>query len=546
LELLVKVHAAAAAALRDHGADVMFGLMGDANMLVVASYIEEIGGRFVPVAHEAGAVSMADGYHRATGRIGVASITHGPAFTNTLTALAEAARFGSAVLVMTGAPPSMRGHLQQIDIAALAADVGAGYERAWSPASMTHDLAVAARRAVTQRRPIVFDLPSSLLLADVDYQAAAPVTAPELGAPDEDVLDRALGIMLSAARPVIVAGRGAANERARTAIIDFARTIGAPLSTTLVAKDLFAGLPENIGICGSLSTPPAVDAIANSDCVISFGASLSRHTAAGGDLFAGKPVIQCSGLDSPEHEFVVPTVHVAADAALAAREFTRKAREAGVTPRVDNVRRAVEQSERWEAERAQWTDRSGAETVDLARTLRSLSCSLPADRFVVSDAGRFTLTAWHEVAAETPGAFTHTASFGSIGLGLATAIGASVAEPSRLTVCLVGDGGFMMAAVHLWSAVQARANLLVVVVNDGSYGAEYDKLGSYGVTPELSLLSWPNLAELARAYGLQARTIASAADLELFTGSIDQLHGPMLLDLRVDPKFTANYDGSPQ
>lgn len=541
----MKVHAAVATALREHGVDLIFGLMGDVNMLLLSSFIEECGGTFVPAVHEAGAVSMADGYHRLSGRLGVVSVTHGPAFTNTLTALVEGVRAGSPLLILTGAPPAIRGHLQYVDHESLAATAGAAYERVWRPDSAVIDVACAVRRALVERRPVVLDLPSDLLLTDVDYRRTQPVSVPELGPPSEESVDTALGVILSSSRPVIIAGRGAARKDARDSIIDFARVLGAPLATTLLAKDLFAGLPENIGVCGSLSTPPALDAISRSDCVIAFGASLSRHTAAAGELFTDKAVIQCSGFDSPTGQFVSPTLYVAGDAAQTAREFACKARELGSLPRTSALTRLREENSRWQAARNQWPDRSGSATVDVAKALRRLSELLPRNRVVVTDAGRFTLTAWHEVEVTQPGAFTHSASFGSIGLGLATAIGAAVARPAELTVCLIGDGGFMMSAVNLWTAVRQGSNLLVVVIDDGSYGAEYDKLSSYGVSPDHSLMTW-DVASVARGYGVDALSVRGEADLSEVISRVSDLTGPLLLDVHVDPAHTANYDGTPQ
>src|SRR5262245_25269733 len=116
----MKVYEALAAALSRHGVDTLFGLMGNGNMLYLPAFADA-GGRYIPVTHEGNAVGMADAYSRMSGEVGVASVTHGPAFTNTLTSLVEAVRSRSRVLVITGDPPLVPTHFHQLDIAAVSA-----------------------------------------------------------------------------------------------------------------------------------------------------------------------------------------------------------------------------------------------------------------------------------------------------------------------------------------------------------------------------------------------------------------------------------------
>ena len=152
----MKIYQAFAAALAEHGVETIFGLMGDANMLYLTDY-QVNGGRFVPVVHEGSSVGMADAYSRMTGKVGVASVTHGPALTNTLTSLVEGVRSRSQVLVITGDTPLESTHFQHVDIAAVAAVAGAGYEKIYKSKSLVRDLNRALQRAVGERRPIVLD-----------------------------------------------------------------------------------------------------------------------------------------------------------------------------------------------------------------------------------------------------------------------------------------------------------------------------------------------------------------------------------------------------
>ena len=143
---MTRVHEAVANAIAQTGTRTVFGLMGDANMLILTSMMIREQLRFVPATYEGAAVAMADGHARATQQLTVVSVTHGPALTNTITALVEARKSRSRVLLLTGDPPSVRDHLQYIDIAMLVAPTGAGYERVFSAETTVDDIKRAVWR----------------------------------------------------------------------------------------------------------------------------------------------------------------------------------------------------------------------------------------------------------------------------------------------------------------------------------------------------------------------------------------------------------------
>src|ERR1700694_1395987 len=312
---LVKVHAAVARALRDNGVDTMFGLLGDANMRYISDYIDLEGGRYIGAVDERGAVMMAQGYARVGNRLGVASITHGPAVTNALTSLTEAARSRTPIVVLTGAPPAVRGHLQHIDLPGLVAPTGAAYQRVHNPSEVFDAVATAARSALITRRPVLLDVPVDLLGADVDDSGTrARAARAHATSPGEDALDRALGVIASARRPLVLAGRGAVSAQARKELLLLADTLGAPVATTLLAHDFFRGEPFNLGVLGTLAQPPAVEILAESDCVIAFGAGLNRFTAAEGSAFVGKTVVHVDTDPAAFDTFTAVAAQVLGDA----------------------------------------------------------------------------------------------------------------------------------------------------------------------------------------------------------------------------------------
>lgn len=228
--------------------------MGDANMVYVGNYRER-GGRFVPTAHECSAVGMANVWSRATSRVGVATVTYGPGVANTFTTLVEAVRGGSEMLLLTGDAPLEPTHFQQLDLSMVAAAAGAGYEEVLEPASAVRSLNRAFQRVVAEGKPVVLNLPQSMLMLDAGEQAAvSKPTRRARAAPDPEQLDAALGMAASANRPIVLAGRGAVASDAAESITALADALAAPLATTVLAKDLFHEHPTNLGISATWRT----------------------------------------------------------------------------------------------------------------------------------------------------------------------------------------------------------------------------------------------------------------------------------------------------
>lgn len=537
----MRVHHLVSTTLASLGVDRMFGLMGDANMHYITDFQRLDGGQFIACAHEASAVSMADGFARATRGVGVCTVTYGPAITNTLTALTEAVRARTPLLLVTGSTPSIHEYPQDIDVRGLTSLAGAGHERVHSADTVVADVVRAFRRALSSCLPVVLDVPGDLLQVDVSAEAAAvrvpAVAEPAQGSvlsPDPDAVDEALGLALSARRPIVLAGRGAADADARGALIDLAESLGAPLATSVGGKDLFAGHPDNLGLCGGVATSVASEAIAASDCVLAFGAGLNAYTADEGHLLGRSQRIVHCDVDAGRIGRVTPVeVGVRGDARAVAVAMLARLSE------LDD-RRAPQSSASLRAAIAAtphepYRDRSTESTIDLRTAMIELDRHLPQDRLLVTDVGRSMFAPWKLLHVRHPHDFFHTTGFSSLGLGLATAMGVSEAHPDRLTVVTVGDGGLMMSSHELHTAVRRRLPLLIVVANDGAYGAEWGKLIDHGVEPEYSLTAWPDLLRLAGALDLDAHRVGNREELDALAPRLRAVRTPTLLELRLDP-----------
>lgn len=528
----MKLYEGVAKALAAAGIDRLFGVMGDANMRYVSAYRSD-GGAYAGTAHEAGAVAMAEGHARLTGRLGAATITHGPGVTNGLTALTQAARAHSPLIVLTGDTPPQRTHNQWLDLRAAAHLAGAAYRRVQTPDSAMDDLAQALRTASVQRRPVLFDVPAALL----DAEIGAPTSAfgfgpwsPAPTAPDDAALDAALGVIASARRPIVLSGRGAVAAGARDAVRRLAETLHAPVAHTVMAMNHLGDHPLGLGIFGSESHSLAIRTISQADCLIVLGAGLNDHTTAHGDLVRDTAIVQVDTDPSALGRHVPVRVPVLADARLFAERVT-----GALDPRPESAWAAGLRTELAAFDpTADFTDQSTADTIDVRTAMTVLDAALPADRTVVTDVGRFKTAAWRYLSCP-PESFTQSGAFGAIGLGLPTAIGAAFARPDRPALAVVGDGGLMMGLTELATAVEHALPLVVAVANDGSYGVEYRKLADHGHDPAHSLRAWPSFADLARGFGADGAVVRTAADIDRLAPRLAAPDGPFLLDIRLDP-----------
>lgn len=527
------VHQSIARAVAAHEVSILFGLMGDANLFLVDHFVRGCGGTFVPAAHEGSSVLMALAYSHVSGRIGVATVTHGPALTNCVTALAEGARGQIPMVLLAGdTPVAQPQNLQNIDQREVVKVTGAGFEQLRSPETAMQDVARAFYRARVERRPIVLNMPADFMWLEGPVATVThPVFDTPAYVPEGPAFDNALGMIASARRPVVLAGGGALG--AREALIRLADRMQAPLATTLKAKGLFNEHPYNMDIFGTLSTPAAYEAIDKADCIVAFGTSLHDFTTDKGKLMKGKRVVQVSDRPDEIGKNLHPDAALVADARLTAENILYWLDEAeiaptGFTAELDGPSLTAHPPGR--------TDGAAEGCVPFVHALDRLEEVLPKNRILTTDGGRFMTEVWCRISATHPQRFLVNVNFGSIGLGLQEAIGAGYAEPDLPVVHFTGDGGFMMGGVNEFNtAVRMKRDLIVIVCNDSAYGAEHIQFLDRQMDPGLSQFEWPSFAELGTALGGQGIAVTSLAELDGAIAAIAARDKPLLIELRLDP-----------
>jgi acetolactate synthase-1/2/3 large subunit len=523
---------ALAAAVAAEGVEVVFGVLGDGNLHWVPLLVERHGVRYVAVRHEAAAVAMADGYARATGRPGVCTTTQGPGLTQTATTLTEARRGRSPVVLIAG--DTMRGfhdHAQDIAQEPYALATAGAYRGAGLPSTLAADVGEAFRHARLGRGPIVLSVPLDVQLGTVgEGWRATPslrtVVAPQRQAPDPERVAAVAGLLAGAQRPVLLAGRGAVQSGAREALLALAERIGAVLTTSLQAKGWFAGDAWDLGIAGGFSHDLCREVLGRADIVLAVGARLNRFTVSHGSLFPQAALVQVAadaeaiGHTAPVDDAIVADARTTVLALLDAlppgrrtglRDDALRERIAAFDPRA-GLRFAP--------------PGNGADPQEVALLCDEL---LPRERCVLLGTGHFNGYPAIHVGLEDPRDLILPWHFGAVGVALAMGVGVAVARPDRTTVVFEGDGGLMMSLTELDTAVRARVPLLVVVLDDGAYGAEVYMLRRHGLDESLSTFDNPDIAAVARALGMRAYGAEDADGVRAALEDALPLRGPTLL-----------------
>jgi thiamine pyrophosphate-dependent acetolactate synthase large subunit-like protein len=533
----VHVGQAVAGTLVDLGADRVFGVIGSGNY-VVTTTLDAHGARFVAARHESAAVCMADGYARASGHVGVASVHQGPGLTNALTGLAEAAKSRTPLLLLAADTPAAAVHSNfRIDQAAACAAVGAVVERVHTPQSALQDVERAWRRARNHRRTVVLLLPLDVQAAELPRpQAATAGPPPRSPAPAPAAISEAADLIQRSRRPAILAGRGAVLGDARERLVALADEIGAVLATSAVANGLFAGHPYDLGISGSFSSPVTAELLAGADLVLGFGASLNNWTTKHGALIAPDAGVVQVDLDEEAIGARRPVdAGVVADAAEAAAgllEELRRRGHRGQGSRSPELAARIARG-RWRDQPFQ--DASTESTIDPRTLTIALDDLLPADRALAVDSGHFMGWPVMYLQVMDARAFVFNQAYQSIGLGLGAAIGAAVADPGRVTVAALGDGGTFMSLGELETAARLRLPLLLLVYNDDAYGAE---VHHFTDRPEgLELVRFPetDIAAIGRAVGADGVTVRGLPDLKAVESWLAHRDRPLVVDAKVTP-----------
>jgi len=518
--------------LVERGVRQVFGVVGSGNFHVTNAMIDA-GARFVAARHEGGAATMTDAYSRMSGEVAVLSVHQGCGLTNAMTGVTEAAKSRTPMVVLAAEATQPKSNFY-VDQEMLARSVGAVPIRVGSAESAVSDAAAAVDLARRERRTVILNLPIDVQGDEVvDLSVPAETLAAEAPSPRTEDLTRLVEALAESQRPVFVAGRGSRGPGCRQALEDLAEATGALLATSAVAKGLFNGNEWYLDVSGGFSSPLAAELIVGADLIVGWGCALNMWTMRHGRLIGqGTRVIQVDldpdaiGSQRPMAEGVIGDVRATARAAL------DRIGEPVPGYRSDDIRRRIVAEIRWRD--VPYEDDSTGDRID-ARTLSiALDDLLPDDRVLSIDSGNFMGYPSMYLSVPDEWGFCFTQAYQSIGLGLATAIGAALARPDRLPVAALGDGGALMSIAEMETVARLGLPMVVVIYNDEAYGAEVHHFGPDG--HNLDIVEFPptDIASIARGFGFEAVTVREVSDLSPVADWVSGDRGrPLLIDAKV-------------
>ncbi len=540
----MKIYEALAQAFVDEGTTDVFSVMGDANMMWLSTISGMSGVRNHHARHEAGALAMADGYVRASGKVGVATVTCGPGLTNLATSLVAAVRYHCPVVLFAGdTPGGDTDGIQSLDQVRFAEACGAETRIVTSPRTALAEVARAFRTARTHHVPVVLNVPMDIQEQDLPGEYAyspLPIPAAEEGfTPDERTLDRIAGLLANADRPVILIGRGALQPDVRDDIEMLAERVGALVATTLLAKGSWGRRAWGLDVAGTFSGSRTSGILSEADVVLAVGASLNEFTTVNGSIFGSARVAQIVDVPTPVAHGSVrlevqavglagPTIR-AIGAMLAAGEH----QSTGLRTPAMAGRLMVEEPRDDYA-----TGHAADGELDPRDVAAVIEQGLADDELIVHGAGHFWAFTIHALSGGSARRFIFTNGFGACGQALPVAVGATVARRDVPVTCIEGDTSLLMNLQELETAARLALPLRIIVMNDGAMGAELHKLRVRGAPVDDSIVPDPGFAAAAEALGVRAYRPENLDELAKALTE-DTSIGPVLIDVPISRDVVA-------
>jgi len=524
---------AVVAALEALGVEHVFGIVSVHNLPIVDAL--ERGGtiRFVPVRHEQAAVHCADGYARASGRLGVALTSTGPGAANAMGALHEAYHASSRVLMLTGQSETRwlgkgRGTIheaeRQLDMLRTATRRS---DRVEHRADVFDTVVTVARDVLSGRpRPGAIEIPIDLQFAQGEI-GAVPLREPVIAPPDAPSVGRAADALAAARRPLIVAGGGVVSSGASASLVRLAELLGAPVLTSVEGR---GSIPEDhtlaLGPNGDLARLDSV--IAAADVVLAVGTRFQLGSNLQMALSIPGTLIHLDADPGSIDRFHPVDLGIRADAGLGLEALLTALAEREIAGSdgdfVDAAREARRQVD---------ADGDAAMGADMRRVVTTIRASIGRDDIVVKDSTVPSIVwANRHLEVYAPRTTMRPVS-AAIGPALPLAIGASLAT-GRRTVVVQGDGGFMLNLGELATAVQEGVPVTTCVFNDRGYGILrwLQDMMFEGRRAAVNLHT-PDFAMLAQSMAMPSFSVASADEFEkAFAAAVD-IAGPSLIDVDI-------------
>ncbi|MFO7859672.1 MAG: biosynthetic-type acetolactate synthase large subunit [Desulfosalsimonas sp.] len=531
--------------LQEEGVDTVFGYPGGAVIDIYDALMEEKSINHVLVRHEQGAAHAADGYARATGKVGVCLVTSGPGATNTVTGIASAYMDSIPMVIFTGqVPTALIGNdaFQEVDIVGITRPCTKHNYLVKDVRNLARTIKEAFHIARSGRPgPVLVDLPKDVINATTQFNVPGEVKLKSYNPtykPNIKQLNKVVDLIAKAQKPVIFSGGGVSLCQGHLELTELARKLQIPVTSTLMGLGGFPGTdPLWLGMLGMHGTFRANMAVSECDLLISVGVRFDDRVTGKVDEFAPNAKIVQIDIDPTSIQKNVPVhVPVVGDCKISLAE---------INTLVDKKQwEGLEETRKpWLSQIDEWKQTTPlayqqTEVIKPQYVIETLYDLTGGDAIISTEVGQNQMWAAQYYHVKEPGHFITSGGLGAMGFGLPAAIGAQAGAPGTTVVDIAGDGSIQMNIQELATAVQYNLPVKVVILNNGFLGMvrQWQELFYKRRYSSTQFVHAPDFVKLAEAYGavgLRAKTPDEVASV-LRQGL--ECNKPVVMDFVVEPE----------
>ena len=512
--------------LRDQGVEFLFGYPGGA-VLDIYDAIHTLGGiEHILVRHEQAAVHMADGYARATGKVGCVLVTSGPGATNAITGIATAYADSIPLVVLSGQVPSgLIGSdaFQECDMVGISRPVVKHSFLVKNPEDIPTIIKKAFYIASTGRPgPVVIDLPKDVVNPlnkfaytypeDVTLRSYNPTVQGHKGQ-----IKRALKALLVAKKPVLFVGGGVISANCHDALTQFAKQLNLPVTSSLMGLGAFPGTDKQfLGMLGMHGTYEANTAMHNSDLILGIGVRFDDRTTNNLAKYCPNAKVIHVDVDPTSISKTVPVaIPIVGSAESVLEEFLSLLEDENLAKSQSDLTDWWKQIEQWKAVKCLDFDRHSG-VIKPQQVIETIYRLTQGNAYMASDVGQHQMFAALHYPFAQPRRWINSGGLGTMGFGLPAALGVKLADPKATVVCITGDGSIQMNIQELSTAKQYDIPIVIICLNNHFLGMvkQWQDLIYAGRHSQTYMDSLPNFVKLAEAYDHVGIQIAKPEELE--------------------------------
>lgn len=518
--------------LQEQNVDTVFGYPGGA-VIPLYNALYDAPLKNVLTAHEQGAIHAADGYARASGKVGVCIATSGPGATNIVTGLATAYLDSIPLVAISGQVPVAnlgRDSFQEIDIVGVTMPITKYNAIVRKSEDLVPMLRLAFAIAKDGRPgPVLIDVPSDLQVKELEYPELEKVELPEVMKANEGNLEKAAAALNQAERPVLMVGGGAVTSSVEVELLELAHKADLPVVSTLMGLGVYPGSDERaIGLTGMHGHMDCNLAVANADVLIVAGSRLSDRVTGDRNRYAGtKTIIQMDIDQSELDKNVEVALHLNGDLKDTLTKFLPLVKENSHPEWWAQIREWDKMEDRFLTDGTRLT--APWVMTQLTKTFAD------KDTIFVTDVGQNQMWAAQYLTIDKPRHHLTSGGCGTMGFGLPGAVGAAFAKPDSQVIHICGDGGFKMTGMEMFTASRENLPLISIVINNSCLGMvrQWQQL-FYNERYSATILTEFDFVGFAKSCGADGRTVTTC---EEFTQALQEAQGrtkPFLIEVQIE------------